>query len=61
MMRASGLIRSVSFLYCRYGEDRDWPGRGERHLRDHKAAAHRHSLDRPNTVNVSLKKIIYGA
>jgi len=38
------------------GEGRDWPGRRERHLGDQKAAVHRHSLDRLNTINDSLKK-----
>ena len=31
-------------------------GRGERHLGHQSAAVHRHSLDRLNTVNDSLKK-----
>ena len=34
------------------------PGRGERHLGDQSATVHRHSLDRLNMINDSLKKNI---
>jgi len=43
-------------MYVESGGGRHWPGGRERHLVKQEAAVLRHSLDRLNTNNDSLKK-----